>query len=239
MALMKLKLQRIPNVLGIYGASKNQFPARMSLLRPDAAAAFEAVQSLIGQRLRVSDMYRTPAESLTAMQTKRGVQPPGYSAHNFGLAIDIDTDSMLAALKVTKPVLDTTMQSKGWYCHRKDGQRGMEDWHYNYLGDDAGKWLASASATSTSGAIEAKIAALHPDDFAVTATEAQEMLKQMGLYSGAIDGAFGAVSIAALKNFQVSVRLPTTGQLDAKTQRTLAVASCTLDITESQGAAAV
>ena len=152
MSLLAIRLKRIPNILGIYGPNKDQFPARMSMLHPDAAAAFDAVIALTGQRLRVSDMYRTPAESLKAMQTKRGVQPPGYSAHNFGFAIDIDTDAMLAALKCTKAVLDVTMQSKGWYCHRKDSKRGMEDWHYNFLGDDSARWLASASASSLTSA---------------------------------------------------------------------------------------
>jgi hypothetical protein len=233
MSLLAIRLKRIPNVLGIYGPNKDQFPARMSMLHPDAAAAFDAVIALTGQRLRVSDMYRTPAESLKAMQTKRGVQPPGYSAHNFGFAIDIDTDAMLAALKCTKAVLDVTMQSKGWYCHRKDSKRGMEDWHYNFLGDDSARWLASASATSTAGAVEAKVVAFYGAAFASDERGTQERLKALGHYAGAIDGAFGPGSQAALKAFQAAVQLPQTGVRDAKTLRTLAVSSATLDVAES------
>lgn len=234
--MLTMKLKKMQHILGIYGAKKDQFPARMSMLDPAAAGAFEAVQGLIGQRLRVSDMYRTPAESLAAMQTKRGVQPPGYSAHNFGFAIDIDTDAMLSALKVTKPVLDTTMQSKGWYCHRKDGKRGMEDWHYNYLGDDAARWLASASATSTAGAIEAKVLAVYGAAFNPDAAGAQAMLKKLGHYAGTIDGAFGPNSQAALKAFQASVKLAESGVRDAKTLRTLAVASASIEVAESAAA---
>ena len=231
--MLTISLKRLPSVLGIYGPNKDQFPARMSMLHPSAAAAFEAVQGLIGQKLRCSDMYRTPAESLAAMQTKRGVQPPGFSAHNFGFAIDIDTDAMLTALKVTKPVLDTTMQSKGWYCHRKDGKRGMEDWHYNFLGDDPTRWLASASATSTAGAVEAKITTVYGAAFKPDAAGAQAMLKKLGHYTGAIDGAFGPASRAALKSFQTAVKMAATGEWDIRTLRTLAVSAATLDVAES------
>jgi hypothetical protein len=233
--MLTIKVRKLQNVLGIYGASKDQFPARMSMLEPSAAAAFEAVQGLIGQRLRVSDMYRSPAESLAAMQSKRGVQPPGYSAHNYGFAIDIDTDAMLSALKVSKAVLDATMQSKGWYCHRKDSKRGMEDWHYNYLGDDPTRWLASASATSTAGAVEAKIVARYGPRFLLTDAEVQTALKATGHYAGAIDGQLGPMSKAAIAAFQQAMKLPV-GAMDAKTLRTLAVASATIEVAGGEAA---
>lgn len=221
--MLTISLKPMRHVLGIYGASKDQFPTRMSMLQPDAAGAFEAVQSLIGQKLRVSDMYRAPADSLTAMASKRGVQPPGFSAHNFGLAIDIDTDAMLSALKVSKAVLDATMQSKGWFCHRRDSKRGMEDWHYNFLGADAPSLLQHASATSTAGAIEQRIQRLYGPRFLLTDTEAQMALKNVGLYAGAIDGKLGPASKAAVSAFQQKWSLPPTGVLDSKTERTLAV----------------
>lgn len=229
--MLTIKVRKLQNVLGIYGASKDVFPPRMAMLDPSAAAAFEAVQALIGQRLRCSDMYRAPAESLAAMQTKRGVQPPGFSAHNFGFAIDIDTDAMLAILKCTKAVLDTTMQSKGWYCHRRDSKRGMEDWHYNFLGDDPTRWLASASTTSTAGAVEAKIVARYGPRFLMTDAEVQEALTKIEFYKGGIDGKLGPVSKAAIASFQQSMKLPV-GAADAKTLRTLAVASAVIEVVE-------
>lgn len=239
MALLTLNLRRLTNVLGIYGANKDQFPARMSLLQHDAAAGFEAVQSLIGQRLRVSDMFRSPEGSLQAMGEKKGVNPPGYSAHNFGLAIDIDTDAMLTALKATKPVLDTTMQSKGWYCHRRDGKRGMEDWHYNYLGENAVRYLACASSTSTSAAIEMRLVDQFRDDLKLTPVEVQEALAKLRLYAGAIDGQIGPRSKAAIAVFQRAWKLIETAVVDAKTERTLALVSCTFNITESHVAPSV
>lgn len=239
MSLLTLKLRRLPNVLGIYGASKNDFPARMSLLQHDAAAAFEAVQSRIGQRLRVSDMFRSPESSLQAMQEKRGVQPPGFSAHNFGLAIDLDTDAMLSALKCSKVVLDATMSSHGWYCHRRDNQRGMEDWHYNYLGPGATKYLLGASPTNTSAAIEARIVATFGDDLKLDPSEAQEALAKLRFYAGAVDGILGPRSFQAIGAFQRAWKLPETGTLDRRTERTLALVSCTFDITEAHGAPTV
>lgn len=221
--MLKIALRPVQNVLGIYGKAKDQFPARMSYLHPEAAAAFDAVQALVGQRLRVSDMYRAPADSLVAMQSKRGVQPPGFSAHNFGLAIDIDTDAMLDVLKCSKAVLDVTMQSKGWFCHRRDSRRGMEDWHYNYLGADSAALLQHASATSTAGAIEARIQQLYGPRFLLTDSEAQAALKAEGLYAGAIDGKIGPKSKAAVAAFQQKWGLPPDGVLNARTERTLAV----------------
>jgi hypothetical protein len=239
MSLLKLHLRRLSNVLGIYGASKNEFPARMSLLQHDAAAAFEAVQSLTGQRLRVSDMFRSPESSLQAMQEKRGVQPPGFSAHNFGLAIDIDVDAMLAALKCTKTVLDVTMASKGWYCHRRDHARGMEDWHYNFLGDNAVRYLAGASPTSTSAAIEMRLVDQFRDDLVLLPEEVQEALTKLRFYAGAIDGSLGPRSKQAVAAFQRAWKLPETSLVDRRTERTLALVSCSFDITESQVAASV
>jgi len=223
MGLLQLKLVRVPNVLGIYGANKDQFPTRMSYLHPDAAAAFAAAQSK-GQ-IRVSDMYRSAEESLRARATKQGVQPPGYSAHNYGLAIDVDVDDCLKTFKVTKPVFDSMMENFGWYCHRSDGKRGFEDWHYNYLGKLPGKYVAGLGTRTRDVAIEAYIKDLFGDDLKLTAEEAQIALSKLKMYRGDIDGIWGGGGAQALMAFQRAWELPATGKLDARTERTLAYVS--------------
>lgn len=223
MGLLQLKLMRVQNVVGIYGPTKDQFAARMSYLQPDACQAYQlATKSL---SLRVSDMFRTADESLRAKASKQGVQPPGYSAHNYGMAIDIDTDAVMATTKLSKPDLDKAMEGFGWWCHRKDGKRGSEDWHYNYLGvvQDAQPYLdAAKTSTVRSAAVEARIRAVFGADLILTPEEAQIGLSKMKLYHGEIDGRFGGGSLQALKAFQRAWGLPVTGQLDARTERTLA-----------------
>ena len=226
MGLLQLKISRVLNVVGIYGKTLDQFPARMAFLHPDAAPAYVAAAKSL--RLKVSDMFRTAEESLRARAEKSGVQPPGYSAHNYGLAIDIATDAVLAATKLTKPNLDKEMEAFGWYCHRKDGKRGMEDWHYNYFGnrDEALPWVeACAKSTNRSSGIEAKIKATFGDQLLLTPEEAQIALSKMRYYSGEIDGVFGRGSKESLMAFQRAWKLPVTGQLDARTERTLAYVS--------------
>lgn len=237
MPRLSLSLVRVPDVLGIYGASKDQFPARMSLLNPDAAIAFVYLQKKAGQRIRCSDMFRTAEQSLQAMQEKSGVMPPGYSLHNFGVAIDIDVDAMLAALKLpNKPALDTFMREGGWYCHRKDGKRGSEDWHYNFLGVGAAAepfLAASAKSTNTSAAGDAKILSLYKDGLTLEPAEVQECLAHLKLYSGEIDGQIGPRTKQSLMAFQRAWRLQPSGQVDDRTERTLAYVSATLNVADA------
>ena len=238
MPRLTLSLVRVPNVLGIYGASKDVFPARMSLLHPEAAEAFDLVQKDMGKKLRVSDMFRTAEQSLQARAEKAGVQPPGFSLHNFGIAIDVDIDSMLAATKMNKPDFDLLMWSHGWCCHRKDKKRGFEDWHYNYLGraDEAEPFLAaSAKSTNTSAAGEAKIVSLYKDGLTLEPAEVQECLAHLKFYGGDIDGKIGSRSRQAIMAFQRAWRLQPSGQVDARTERTLAYVSATLSVADMPG----
>lgn len=226
MGMLQLKLVRVPGVVGIYGPTKDQFPPRMSYLQVAASEAFQKASAAL--KLRVSDMFRTADESLRARATKKGVQPPGYSAHNYGLAIDIDTDAALASNKFNKVALDRAMESFGWWCHRKDGLRGMEDWHYNYLGvfAEADPFLSiAARSTVRSAAIEAKIVQTFGNDLLLTPEEAQIALARMKFYHGEIDGTFGNGSKEALKAFQRAWGLSESGSLDARTERTLAFVS--------------
>lgn len=226
--MLVLDLTAVPKVLGIYGKSKNLFPANMSFLHPEAAEAFAALPKAIGAPVRVSDMFRTAEQSMLAMQQKAGVQPPGYSAHNYGLAIDVDVDSMLTSTKAaSKKELDALFATCGWYCHRRDGRRGFEDWHYNFLGAGAEKLLAMPEcAKNTAAAVEARIVKLYGKAFKLKATDAQSALTDLRLYSGALDGKIGPRTTEAIKAFQRTWKLDVTGELNEETMRTLAYVAC-------------
>lgn len=228
MSRLSLNLVSVPNVLGIYGASKDVFPAKMARLHPDAAAAFAEAQKAAGVQIRVSDMFRTAEQSMMARAQKAGVQPAGFSLHNYGIAIDIATDDVLKATKLNKAKLDAFMQEHGWYCHRKDGKRGFEDWHFNYLGkgEAAAPFLkVSAGSTNTSAAGDAKIQSLYGEQLKLTPVEVQECLAHLKLYNGELDGLIGARSKEAIMAFQRTWRLQPSGQIDKKTERTLAYVS--------------
>lgn len=223
MPLLTLRLRRVPNVLGIYGKTGDYFPPSAAWLTPDAANAFEAAQRALGQRIRVSDVFRTAEQSLAARAEKTGVQPPGFSLHNYGIAVDVDIDSMLKALRMKKPAFDAAMQAHGWYCHRKDGARGPEDWHFNFLGPDAARHLElSKRSTNTSAAGESMIIAIHGDDLTLEPKETQEALQKLRLYHGDIDGDLGPRTREALKAFQRTWKIRDSGELDERTERTLA-----------------
>lgn len=230
--MLTMLLKRVPGVLGIYGTKPiggvpagDYFPASAALLHPDAAAAYLAVEAGTGKKLRVSDMFRSPEASLQAMQTKAGVQPPGYSGHNFGFSIDIATDACLATFAMNKAQLDSMMASYGWYCHRKDHARGMEDWHYNHfgLGDAAAPYLAAcANSVVTSSGVEAKMVALYGASFKQDTLELQTLLQKLKMYGGGLDGDFGPKTQQAVLAFERAWMLPMDGQPDAKMMRTLA-----------------
>jgi len=185
-------------VKGIYNCT---LPARMRWLAPDAAASFLQ----IGARLVLSDMYRSAESSLSAMQEKRGVQPPSRSRHGYGRAIDLDVGATLRAGGFgSKAELDAFMNANGWYCHRIDHTEGFECWHFNYL--PAGLQLAPGD-TSTAAAGERELQGLFGADLLPGDAECQAMLADLRFYSGALDAAtdphwFGPLMSQAVRAFQ-------------------------------------
>ena len=229
--MLTLQLKQLPNVLGIYGTGKggipagDYFPPNAAYLHPEAADSFLKLQKDTGKRLRVSDVFRTPESSLMAMQQKSGVQPPGFSGHNFGFAIDVAVDACLKSFGMSKPTFDAFMGSYGWFCHRKDGKRGFEDWHYNHfgLGPAAAQYhQACANSPVTSDGVEARIVATYGPAFTLTTMELQTLLKGLKLYNGDIDGDFGPRTREAVWAFERTWKLPEDGKADPKMMRTLA-----------------
>lgn len=72
---------------------------RAALLHPMAARSFVDLYEASGRAIEVTDCLRTPQGSLDAMRSERGVQPPGFSAHNYGLALDLTIDEILRSPK--------------------------------------------------------------------------------------------------------------------------------------------
>ena len=214
---MNLDLVAVPPCLGIYnvaGVPHKSMPPRMRYLHPVAAHSFAGIAAWAV----CSDMFRSPESSLRAVREGRGAQPPGYSAHNYGLAIDIDIAPSMKLLGVmTKIGLDSEMERRGWYCHRRDHVIGFEAWHYNFLGIGA-----AVAGTLTSDEIEARILAMYGNGLSPDDRECQRLLAKLKMYGGEVDGDIGPLTREAARAFERAWGLNVDGVLDAKTRRTLA-----------------
>jgi hypothetical protein len=202
--------QLAPLPSGIYGPRRDLFPERAAFLHPEAAEAFAALERDTGG-LVYSDIYRSAASSLQALATKAGVQPPGYSAHGYGIAFDLAVDASLRRLGCTYQALLDRLASHGWHCHRRDGERGREDWHFNFLGPAAAEILSHTTGEhgSWSHAAELAIVAAYPElSERMEPTEIQMDLALLDLYAGKIDGDLGPVSKRAAEAFARAWHLP-------------------------------
>ena len=228
---MQLLLQSIGKVRGCYGPNRDQFPARAAFLAPDAAQSLTGMISDLGSdRVAFSDIWRSGEASLAAVQAKSGVQAPAYSGHNFGVSFDLDVEYTLRALGSDYPRLLQILEAHGWYCYRRDKKRGPEDWHFNFFGDDAPVFLRKLTAghvTWPQGAEQA-IQKHYPQQmFALTPAEIQGSLKQLGLYSGDLDGSLGPLSLQAVRAFCRAWKLAE-GVTDDRFKRTLAFVSASI-----------
>jgi len=224
--MMKLNLASLPATLrGIYGATKDKLGAHQLFGHPDLASAISRLESA-GVRLIFSDIFRSAKGSLDARRAKPGlVQPPGYSAHNFGLAVDIDHAAIMKELRIDKKKLDELLASYGLYCHRTDHALASEAWHYNALGPGAERWL-QPGAKSTAGAVEAKILSLYGPSFAMDETGLKEALASLQsdlIVQAKIKGASGAELANYVRDFQRAWDLESDGVAGERTKRTLAL----------------
>lgn len=203
--MLQLSLVTLPDTtLGIYKVAgvADRLAPRMRRLHPAAAGAFDSA-------LVYSDIFRSADESLQAMRTKAGVQRPAYSAHNFGLAVDVAVDATLARMQYDYPALLAHMQAAGWYCHRRDAKRGFEDWHFNYLGA-AGlpSTVRAAQPKTWALAAEAAIQARYGQQLRLSVSELQQALKTMRMYAGEVDGVAGPLTRNACAVFGRAWDLP-------------------------------
>lgn len=208
-------------------AYKGVLPRRMKYLEPVAAECFvEMIRKYPG--MAFSDMYRDPIASLQARRTKAGVQRPGYSGHNYGISFDCDVDQTCKNLNVRYNELISILKDYGWTCHRSDGKRGPEDWHFNCIGEYAKlpgakgvqKWIENEHPMYCSPTITIK----------GNAKMIQEMLTKLRLYGGEIDGKLGPLSEAALNSFKKAYDLTGPSVTEAMVVRTLAIATAQKEI---------
>lgn len=125
-------------------------PARLNYLRdiPEipgdtSSSPWARVKALNEyMHLILTDCYRSPQSSAKAYETKTGVQKPGYSAHNYGCAIDLSINSMMKLHNISYVQLIENCISFGvtpYQGIRIDNKylRGKEDWHVNIIADFA------------------------------------------------------------------------------------------------------
>lgn len=216
---MQIELYKLPeNTIGIYGKDGKTMPWRLRMLQKEAAEAFIKLYK-DGYQVIVSDMYRTPESSMIARLKKSGVQKPGYSMHNYGLAIDIDYAQCMKNFKMNKKQLDELMKLYEFYCHRTDGLLKSEAWHYSF----GIKEFLNSKEQTTQYASERKMMHLYGKDFDLTNKSVQEKLKLLKFYQGDIDGIIGPRSLMAIKLFKNAWNIKNEEGLGKITKRTLAI----------------
>lgn len=230
---LELTLARVAPVRGIYDG---KLPKWAHYLHPEAAASLKQIEEETGGLVYTS-MWRSANASLWAIKNKQGALPPGYSAHNYGLAIDLTLDTIKKERGWRYSDILELMESYGWYCHRRDGKERFEAWHFNFFGDFWGYYSQAVNPRRSSTwhlAAETQIEELYGNQFKLTITQAQEALQSLGFYQQSIDGDFGAKSTEALNTFQRAYRLKKSKTPTPKDMRTLAFCTHQKVLTGSQ-----
>lgn len=179
-------------------------PTRARFLFPEAAQSLCGLEAASGG-LVYTDIFRSADASLAACHSKRGCQRPAFSAHNFGLAFDLEIPSTLRKLNLNYSDLTELLKRFGWFCHRRDRDpTAMESWHFNFLGDNEEEYLGLATKdhATWSWPVEKRIQELYSDEFKLSAVQMQTELLSLHLYSGEIDGLMGPLTTQAIKAFQ-------------------------------------
>lgn len=208
-----------------YGKDKSlvPVPARMRWLHPAALASWidtkfspDSGPVDSAPELIVTDVYRSLVSQLEAYESgKRGVQRPGYSAHNFGLAIDLDVKAMMKLLDCDKAELDLWMDDRNWRCYRDDHKLGPESWHYSF---DAVLPGSKAVEGTIQNRFEGEFTAMRAPE------NTQAALAKLKLYNGDIDGKLGPISRRAIQVFQRQWKLSVDGKVGPETARMLVAA---------------
>lgn len=221
---MELILAALPETLLHY--TGKPVPQWMRMMHPEAARSVLLLEKDSGG-LVYNDIWRSAEISLWAMRQKSGVQPPGFSAHNYGLSIDFAVDATLKKLSWDYAKFVAFLEARSWFCHRRDGKRGSEDWHFNYLPYGLPAALVDVKRAGTWAApVEARMLELYAPQMRLDAIEQQRALKQLKLYAGDLDGQMGPASQRAEAQFREKWGLPKAGEI-ARYQRTLAFVAAT------------
>lgn len=184
---------------------QNKLPSRMIYLRDRVEGIVDDTTFTPWKRLQqaynfmhlfFSDIYRSPAASAEAYKNKNGVARPGDSGHNYGVSIDFDIDRIMKANTMDYSNVCKNLIAFGWTPYQGIGttgvyQRGKEDWHFNFIGDNVG-----AGGSQVLNWINRNI------KFDSDVQSLQTMLTKLKLYHGDIDGVNGSLMSEAIIKFK-------------------------------------
>lgn len=196
---------------------------RLPYLAVDAAQALLAVEKDT-DGLIYTDMWRDPTSSLLNRRLRRTSQLPGFSAHNYGLAVDLDVKAILEEKKIRYEDLLHLMKRRGWICHRRDGQEDApESDHFTFLGEYAQKYLTKCTMDPSTwdNAAEFRIWERHAQDFQIELRTVQLLLTRLRFYTGLVTGMRDMYTREAILAFQRAWDLVQSGQPDMSTCRAL------------------
>lgn len=220
---MKLRLKQLSNLKG---------SAKLPLLDPEAADSLLSLERDTDGLIYL-DIWRDGIASLVAKRMSRTSHLPSYSAHNYGLAIDIDVTSILNQKKIRYEDLLHLMKRRGWYCHRRDGDSNKTNsGHFNYLGQEAERYLVKCSLDPITwgNPAELMIYERYGMQFPMSLKEAQEKLARLGMFKGKTTGTNDIYTREAVLAFQRAWNLIENGYVDDSFCRVLAFITAEIQI---------
>jgi hypothetical protein len=221
---MKLLLHRLQNVKG---------DVSRPFLAREAALSLATIEKDT-DGLIYRDMWRDAVSSLLARRMRKTSQLPGYSAHNYGLAVDLDVGAILAQKKILYEDLLWLMKRRGWYCFRRDGaaeQTGSD--HFNFLGEAADHYLSKCTLdpTTWSAASEIKIWEFYHEDFQISTKDVQLKLAKIGFFNAPFTEQRDIYTREAIMAFQRAWDLIQSGSPDMSLCRVLSFVTADINIT--------
>lgn len=222
---MKLVLQQLSN---IKGEVKNPY------LDKEAAFSLVLVERDTGG-LVYTEMWRDALSSILVRRTNTSTPPPGYSAHNYGLSIQIDMRASMKVKKLSHDDLTKILERHGWFCQRRDEGFDISEvgaCQFNYFGKDHDKYLSKASQDATSWLTPSEfyIWEKYRDDFQLETADVQNKLGSLGLYRGTITGQRDLYTREAIMAFQRTWEISQSGAPDMTLCRVLSFVTAELKI---------
>ena len=196
-----------------------QGSARWKLLCPDAAAALSSVDKETSGLLCYKEMWQDAVSSLLSRRLRKERPLPGYSANNYGLAVDLDLSNSAICYR---DILEA-MKKYGWYCYRRDGEMKAGYERFLFVGDLVEKYLRLSTYDPGTWDLpaELRIYDLYGTQFQITLPEAQKLLVKAGFYTAPVNGERDQYFRESLMAFQRAWGLSESGTLDTTTCRVL------------------
>lgn len=207
----------------------------MAMLSPEAADSLLSLESDT-DGLVYTDMWMDATTSLLTRRTRPGFPSPGYSSHNFGMAVDLDISTILKDKMIRYEDLLHIMKKRGWVCFRRDGLEGRSgSGHFDYLGSMPGKYLTSSTQDPATwlNPGEALIWEKYGSEFQIDIAKLQTLLSQIGFYHGPVTGQNDPYTREAIMAFQKAWDLIQNGFADTATCRALVFITAELQITKT------